>query len=61
MELVELNLRNTWLSERSMKYLSENLTEKIQKLCLENCAMVNDENIKTLIIRCKKLKELKNS
>ena len=41
----------------SISYLVENLTTKIEKLCISS-VVINDEQIKTLVSRCNKLKVL---
>ena len=45
------------LCGRSIDYLVNNLTTKIEKLCLSN-ADINDEQVKILVTRCKKLSVL---
>ena len=46
------------LSEESINYLANNLTEKVVKLNLGNQIFVRDEHVMKLIPRCKKLTEL---
>ena len=51
LNLTELNLRNTWLSRRSVEYLAKNLTTNIEKLNLETLKPVDDEIVKKLATR----------
>lgn len=46
------------LSEESINYLANNLTENVEKLSLGYQRFVKDEHIMKLIPRCKRLKEL---
>ena len=62
-ELTEVNLKNGYaiedvLSEQSINYLANNLTEKVVKLNLGNQVFVEDEHVMKLIGRCKRLTEL---
>ena len=64
-ELTEIDIsRNPYgkhdeeLSEESINYLANNLTEKVVKLNLGNQIFVRDEHVMKLIRRCKKLTEL---
>ena len=45
------------LCGRSIDFLVNNLTTKIEKLCISRAA-IDDEQVKTLVSRCKKLKVL---
>ena len=58
-ELNEVNLCNAKLSKESLDFLVENITPKIEKMSLV-CATkhLNDDHVKSLVTRCKKLKEL---
>ena len=59
-ELKELNLAQRYLSEDAINFLVNNLTPKIEKLNL-SCSwpmVVKDEQIKTLVERCKKITSL---
>ena len=57
-ELKELNVRLTDLSEDVVDFLVNNLTPKIEKLNLFSMAKANDEQIKTLVERCNKITSL---
>ena len=57
-ELKELNVRLTDLSEDVIDFLVNNLTPKIEKLNLFSMAKANDEQIKTLVERCNKITSL---
>ena len=63
-ELTEVNLRRNCyardeiLSEQSINYLANNLTEKVVKLNLGSQVYVEDEHVMKLIRRCKRLTEL---
>ena len=63
-ELTEVNLRRNFyardeiLSEQSINYLANNLTEKVVKLNLGSQIYVEDEHVMKLIRRCKRLTEL---
>ena len=64
-ELTEINFgRNCngkhdgTLYEESIKYLANNLSEKVVRLNLGNQKFVRDEHVVKLISRCKKLREL---
>ena len=63
-ELTEVNLKRSCyareeiLSEQSINYLANNLTEKVVKLDLGSQIFVEDEHVMKLIQRCKKLTEL---
>jgi hypothetical protein len=62
-ELTEVNLTNGYaiedvLSEQSINYLANNLTEKVVKLNLGNQIFVEDEHVMKLIQRCKRLTEM---
>ena len=57
-ELKELNVRKTDLSEDAIDFLVNNLTPKIEKLDLFCMAKANDEQIKTLVERCSKITSL---
>ena len=46
------------LSEESINYLANNLTEKVEKLNLGYQRLVEDEHVMKLIPRCKRLTEL---
>ena len=46
------------LSEESINYLANNLTEKVEKLNLGYQRFVKDEHVVKLILRCKRLTEL---
>ena len=52
--LTELNLRDTYLSDKSRTFLVNNLTENIEKLDL-NYLNMKDRHVITLVNRCKKL------
>jgi len=56
--LTEMNLTLTYLSEESVKFLASNLTPKIEKLSLGQLESVKDEHVKTLVKRCNKISEL---
>ena len=49
--LTEMNLTLTYLSEDSVKFLASNLTPKIEKLSLGQLESVKDEHVKTLVKR----------
>ena len=49
--LTEMNLTLTYLSEDSVKFLASNLTTKIEKLSLGQLESVKDEHVKTLVKR----------
>ena len=49
--LTEMNLTLTYLSEESVKFLASNLTPKIEKLSLGQLESVKDEHVKTLVKR----------
>ena len=57
-ELKELNVRMTDLSEDVIDFLVNNLTPKIEKLDLFSMAKANDAQIKTLVERCNKITSL---
>ena len=62
-ELTVLNLQRhrndeDVLSEESINYLANNLTEKVEKLNLGYQRFVNDEHVMKLIPRCNRLTEL---
>ena len=64
-ELTEINIsRNCYdnpdevLSEESINYLANNISEKVAKLNLGDQIFVTDEHVMKLIPRCKKLTEL---
>jgi hypothetical protein len=46
------------LSEESINYLANNLSEKVEKLNLGYQTFVKDEHVMKLILRCKRLTEL---
>ena len=54
---IQNDMEGVVLQRRSINYLVNNLTTKIEKLCLSN-ADINDEQVKTLVTRCKKLSVL---
>ena len=56
--LKEVNFDSTNLSEEAVPYLVENITPSIEVLSLNYCFWVNDEHIKILVNRCRKLKTL---
>ena len=51
---MEDDMDDVILKGRSIGYLVDNLTTKIEKLCL-SCAAITDEQVKTLVSRCNKL------
>ena len=57
-ELKQLNLAGTNLSEKSIEYLVNNLTVKMEKLSLFHLSAVSDEYIKILVKRCNRLSAL---
>jgi hypothetical protein len=58
-ELTEANFSNTSLSAQNISFLCNHLTIKIEKLSLGNLNLdITDDNIKSLVSRCKKIKEL---
>lgn len=57
-ELKQLNLAGTNLSEKSIEYLVNNLTVKMEKLSLFHLSAVSDEYIKILVRRCNRLSAL---
>merc|ERR1712238_308894 len=56
--LKELNLYGTNLTGLQLEYLANNLTKEIAKLCLQSEENLSDENVKSLVGRCKKLTAL---
>ena len=58
-QLREINLTLTYLSENSVTFLANNLTAKIEKVSLGRLESVKDENVKTMVSRCRKLNELR--
>ena len=56
--LKELNLYETNLTDLQVKYLANNLTKEIAKLCLQSEKNLTDEHVKALVGRCKKLTAL---
>ena len=57
-ELKQLNLAGTNLSEKSIEYLVNNLTVKMEKLSLFHLSAVSDGYIKILVKRCNRLSAL---
>ena len=57
-ELKQLNLAGTNLSEKSIEYLVNNLTVKMEKLSLFHLSAVSDEYIKILVKRCNRISAL---
>ena len=58
LELRELNLEETNLTNESISVLSNELTTKIEKLSLHWLKIVKDEHIVAIVNRCKNLKTL---
>ena len=57
-ELTELSITYTKLSEESIDFICENLTPKIEKLDISWHDSLDDEQLKKLLTRCNKLIEL---
>jgi hypothetical protein len=57
-QLREVNFGNTYLSEESLDYVCNNLSEKIVKLGLCNQDKLMDKHITALVNRCNKLTSL---
>ena len=57
-QLKEVNSRDTDLSEESLDYVCNNLSETIEKLGLSGQGNLRDKHISALTKRCKKLKSL---
>ena len=58
-QLKELNLRDTEITEEAINYLVENLTPNIEQLSLGNLDhLIGDNEIKILVSRCKNLDSL---
>ena len=55
-ELAELSLRSTYLCPKSLNLLSNNLTEKVEKLNLEFLD-VTDEHVANILKRCHRINE----
>ena len=51
LQLCEINLTLTYLSENSVTFLANNLTAKIEKVSLGRLESVKDENVKTMVSR----------
>ena len=58
LELRELNLEETNLTNKSISLLSNELTTKIEKLSLQWLKIVKDEHVVAIVNRCKNLKTL---
>ena len=58
LELRELNLEETNLTNESISLLSNELTTKIEKLSLQWLKIVKDEHVVAIVNRCKNLKTL---
>jgi len=57
--LTEISFCNNWhLSSECVQYLVENLPSGLEKLSLSGIRSLTDEHVKTLVKRCKKIKEL---
>ena len=54
---IQNDIEGVVLQRRSINYLVNNLTTKIEKLCISRAA-IDDEQVKTLVSQCKKLKVL---
>ena len=64
-ELKELSLspnihrfKDSYTSEKSLRYLVQNISPEIKKVSLESKRNFKNEHVKMLVIRCKKLEEL---
>ena len=57
-ELKEVNFGNTYLSEESLDYLCNNLSENVVKLGLCNQEKLIDKHVTALVNRCNKLTSL---
>jgi hypothetical protein len=58
LELKELNLNSTELTENSVNFLTHHLTPGITKLNLAGFEYINDEDILSLVSRCNQLTAL---
>ena len=57
-ELIELSIRNGYWCQKSINFLCENLTSKIEKLDMSGQIKFGDEQLKKLMIRYKTLNYL---
>ena len=57
-QLKEVNFGNTYLSEESLDYVCNNLSENVVKLGLCNQEKLMDKHVTTLVNRCNKLTSL---
>jgi hypothetical protein len=56
--LTDLNISDTWISQETMDLLCANLTIGIEKLDISGQPTFGDDELKTLLTRCKTLTEL---